>query len=264
MGELASGYGRRMSFSLRFKDYQKLFHLAKVRNNSPRDYYAFEEFQGELLVRFLKSRGVLFDGCITLDLGCGLGGYTAALQKGGARVVGLDIAPIHDVGRNLLVSADGLKTPFAAEQFDLVICASLIEHIPEPVTLLFETLRLLKRNGVLYLSYPPYYSPIGGHQFSPFHLLGERFALWIAKRRGVFKGQKWLEEKYPTKPSSFQDAFGTWGLYRLTIEDIRKEIQRIPVELLECSTRWLPIDFSGVPILGEFLTWHVQFLLRKK
>jgi|YNPNPStandDraft_1061719.scaffolds.fasta_scaffold33032_1 SAM-dependent methyltransferase len=253
-----------MSFSLRFKDYQKLFQLAKARNNSPRDYYAFEEFQGELLVRFLKNRGVLFDGCVALDLGCGLGGYTVALQKGGARVVGLDIAPTHDVGRNLLVSADGLKAPFAAEQFDLVICASLIEHIPEPVTLLFETLRLLKRNGVLYLSYPPYYSPLGGHQFSPFHLFGERFALWIARQRGLFKEHAWLQEKFPARPAAFENAYGSWGLYKLTIAKVKKEIQKLPVEVIECSTRWLPIDFSRVPVLGEFLTWHVQFLLRKK
>lgn len=214
-------------------------------------------------MRFLKSRGVLFDNCVTLDMGCGLGGYTAALQKAGARVVGLDIAPPQDLDKIPMVSADALKTPFATEQFDLVICASLVEHVPEPGVLLSEILRLLKRNGVLYLSYPPYYSPLGGHQFSPFHLFGERFALWVARQRGLFQGRKWLQDKFPVRPVSFASAYGEWGLYKLTIAKVRREIRKLPFKCLECSTRWLPVNLSGMPVLGEFLTWHVQFLLRK-
>jgi SAM-dependent methyltransferase len=244
-------------------DYQQLYRLAKQRNDSPSAYFRFEEFQGELLTRFLRYRAVLFDNCLTLDLGCGLGGYAAALDRGGARVIGLDLALPNSLD-GYWVRGNALATPFASEHFDLVICASLIEHVPNPASLLREILRILKKNGVAYLSYPPFYSPRGGHQFAPFHLLGERFALRIAKNRGLFTNYAWLKQKFPAQPSSFADAFGTWGLYPLTIARIKREIQKMPVELLECSTRWLPINFSRVPILGEFLTWHVQFLIRKK
>lgn len=159
--------------------------------------------------------------------------------------------------------ADALRLPFPNGQFDLLICASLIEHVPDPSALLLEILRVMKNGGIVYLSYPPYYSPWGGHQFSPFHLFGERFALWAARQRGLFRGRKWLQEKFPVRPASFASAYGSWGSYKLTIAKIKKESRKVPVEVLECSTRWLPIDFSGAPILGEFLTWHVQFLLRK-
>jgi len=249
---------------MQFKDYQTFYRLRRKRNNSPADYFEFEEFQAELLVQYLKQRGVLDDGCLTLDLGCGLGGYIAALQKSGARVIGVDFNPPHNVASAPFAIADALRVPFSGDYFDLVICTNLIEHIPDPAELLREIYRVLKRNGVAYVSYPPYYSPKGGHHFSPFHLFGERFALWVARRRGLFKREKWLQEKFPTNPSSFAEAYGTWGLYKLTIARVQKEIRQMPFEILERSTRWLPIDFSGIPLLGELLTVHVQFLLRKK
>lgn len=249
---------------MQFKDYQTFYHLRRKRNNSPADYFEFEEFQGELLVEYLCSHGVRFDGCHTLDLACGLGGYIPPLQKRGARVVAMDFNPPHNVAAVSFAIADALRVPFPNDSFDLVICTNLIEHIPDPAELLREIWRVLKRNGVVYLSYPPYYSPKGGHHFSPFHLFGERFALWVARRRGLFKKEKWLQEKFPTNPASFATAYGTWGLYKLTIARINKEIRQMPFEVLERSTRWMPIDFSGIPLLGEFLTIHVQFLLCKK
>jgi SAM-dependent methyltransferase len=170
---------------MQFKDYQTFYRLRRKRNNSPADYFEFEEFQAELLVQYLKQRGVLDNGCLTLDLGCGLGGYIAALQKSGARVIGIDFNPPYNVAAAPFAIADALRVPFPNDYFDLVICTNLIEHIPDPAELLREIYRVLKRNGVAYVSYPPYYSPKGGHQFSPFHLFGERFALGRAATRLV-------------------------------------------------------------------------------
>jgi SAM-dependent methyltransferase len=249
---------------MRFSDYRAFYHLRRKRNTSPADYFEFEEFQGKLLVEYLKHCGVFFAGCHTLDLACGLGGYIPPLQASGARVVAVDFNVPHKVESIPFAIADALRVPFPDDCFDLVICTNLIEHVPNPADLLREIWRVLKPSGVVYLSYPPYYSPQGGHQFSPFHIFGERFALWIARRRGLFKKEKWLQEKFPTNPTSFAQAFGTWGLYKLTIARVNRELQRLPFEVLERSTRWMPIDFSGIPILGEFLTIHVQFLLRKK
>lgn len=247
-----------------FQDWRTFYRLRQKRNQSPADYFAFEAFQGKLLVEYLKRHSALFDGCHTLDLACGLGGYIPPLQASGARVVALDFTVPHQVESFPFVIADALGVPFPDDCFDLVICTNLIEHVPDPAELLREIYRVLKPRGVVYLSYPPYYSPKGGHQFAPFHIFGERFALWAARRRGLFKDSEWLQERFPTHPTSFAEAFGTWGLYKLTIARVNREIRQLPFEVLERSTRWLPIDFSGIPILGEFLTIHVQFLLRKQ
>lgn len=253
-----------MPFSLGLRDYLRLYRLARVRQNSLVQYHAFQQSQGQLLVEYLKSRGLRIRDTRALDLGCGLGGYSSALKESGARVTGVDLFPSLVVDNVPLVRSDALKLPFPDAQFNLVVCASLIEHVPLPRSLLQETLRVLDTDGTVYLSFPPFYSPLGGHQFAPFHLLGERIALRIARQRRLFRGRSWLEAKYPAQPASYDKAFGNWGLYPLTIAGIEKEIKSLPFRIVERSTRWLPFDFSGFPILREFLTWHVQFLLKKR
>lgn len=252
-----------MSFYLTYHDFLTLYKLAKVRNQSTANYFSFEAFQGGMLTRYLMSKGVHLSGSRLLDIGCGFGGYIQAFEDEGASVVGLDLTPLDMPGRQIILG-DALTTPTAEATFDIVVCASLIEHVAEPLELLKEIWRILKPGGIFYLSYPPYYSPRGGHQFSPFHLLGQSTALAIAKRRGLYRREKWLQERFPTDPESFESAFGSWGLYVLTIAKTRRLLKQLPFETLDCSTRWLPLNFANIPVLGELLTWHVQFLLRKQ
>lgn len=249
-------------FSLSLAQFWTLYQVARRRRQSPQDYFRFEKFQGDLLVDFLRTRNFYHRDDSILDLGCGLGGYTAALKENGARqVIGLDLS--HMIVPNvLMVQGNALHLPFKSNQFDLVVCASLIEHLDERSDLISEIGRVLVPGGKLYLSYPPFYSPRGGHQFSPFHLLGEKFALSMAQRRELFK-HAWEKERFPDQPQAYAQAFGNWGLFPLTIQATRRLMRDQPFHLIEQSTRWLPVDFSHIPVLGEFLTWHVQFLYQK-
>ena len=252
-----------MSFGVHLQDYLTLFHLARRRLDSPDAYQDFQSHQGELLVKFLQAHHLVVEGKQVLDLGCGFGGYSLALQKHGARVIGADLSPLDTLGKFPMFQADAQVLPLEANSMDWVICASLIEHVATPVNLLLEIHRVLRVDGLAYLSFPPFYTPIGGHQFSPFHLFGERVAIGMKRGKDVFRNRLWLQERYPEAPDSFAQAFGDWGLYPLTISKVEQLLSGLPFEMLERSTRWLPFDFSGIPILREFLTWHVQFLLRK-
>jgi len=254
---------KRKPFYLEWNDYVQLYKLAVARNRSREDYFSFEAYQGGMLVRYLRSQGLSLSGLSLLDLGGGFGGYMEAFKAEGANVVGLDIRP-PKVDSVAVIAADALRIPAAGGSFDLVVCASLIEHLPDPAALLMEIWRVLKEGGLLYLSFPPYYFITGGHQFSPYHLFGQKFALYVARKKGLFRGQKWLESMYPTRPSSFDTAFGSWGLYRMTIAKTRRLLKNLPYTVVDRSTRWLPFDFSAIPVLGEFMTWHVQFLLKKE
>ncbi|MFO7709269.1 MAG: methyltransferase domain-containing protein [Desulfobacterales bacterium] len=107
-----------------------------------------------------------------LDVGCGSGRHvTAAYGLPRVMVVGLDPAPAelraarerlrlhdrlgeHGGGRWSLCAADGLRLPFGAECFDLVICAEVLEHVPDPARTVAETLRVLKPGGHLVVSVP--------------------------------------------------------------------------------------------------------------
>lgn len=50
------------------------------------------------------------------------------------------------------------------ETFDLVILRDVIEHLEEPKKALLNIKNMLRTNGLLYVTFPPYYSPFGGHQ----------------------------------------------------------------------------------------------------
>lgn len=249
---------------MNFRRFLEFVRLARNRLSSPRAYLDFQQFQGDLLIEYLGSHQVDVADLSVLDLGCGLGGYSLALQRHAARVVSLDLAAPEDRSLKRMVRANALELPFGSQAFDLLICASLIEHVQSPQQLIGEIERVLKPGGIAYLSYPPFYSPNGGHQFSPFHLLGERVAIRMFKARGSFQGKQWLEEHFDSSPGSYAEAWGTWGLYPLTIRKVSMLLKEFRFKQLNRSTRWLPVDFSGIPALGELLTWHVQFLLQKE
>jgi len=54
-------------------------------------------------------------------------------------------------------------------RYDVAILSNVYEHLPDPV----HTLRHIRSiAGGLWLSFTPWRSPFGGHEFSPRHLLG--------------------------------------------------------------------------------------------
>jgi SAM-dependent methyltransferase len=232
------------------KDYRTLWRLARRRYRSGEDFRSFQRFQASLLMTYLESSAFTFQGRRVLDVGCSTGAYSQQFARAGASVVPLDIE-VHpmlelDLRRGLVIGS-ALELPFADSHFDFVFCASLIEHVPVPTRLLSELYRVLKTGGRGYIGFPPFYSPAGGHQFKPFHLLGERAAVALAG-----KG-KW----------TFANVGGSWGLYRVTIGQTRQQLIESGFVIDDISTKFLPGNLARVPVLGEVLTWYVQFLVTK-
>lgn len=250
---------------MRISDLLTLWKLARRRLRSEGDYRAFQSFQSVLLSRYLKGFGIEVSGRRVLDLGSGIGGYSLEMAKQGARVVSLDLVrPAHTFAQNNeLLVADALAIPMRHESIDLVFCASLIEHTQNPSRLLAEIRRVLKKGGFCYLSFPPFYSPVGGHEFSPWHYLGEERALRLSRRRRRFPA--WVGDIYqvPSSPRSLSESFQTWGLFRMTIARAKRLVAATGFRTINMSTRYLPVSAVRWPVLGEVLTWHAQFLLHK-
>jgi SAM-dependent methyltransferase len=240
-----------------------------VRHRSAENYRAFQEIQGSRIAKYLAQNGIQLAGLNVLDLGSGLGGYSQVFGRLGARVTALDLmrppysGQMQFKGLFAWVQGDAERTPFAANSFEFVFCASLIEHLPNPLHLIKEIERLLLPDGVAYISFPPYFSPRGGHQYSPFHYLGERLALRLLRNR--IKYQDWVScWQAPVRDAhAFSELYAGWGLYRMTIRRFRNLIHQTNFILMDASTRYLPINTVQWPLLGEVLTWHAQFLLRK-
>lgn len=111
-----------------------------------------------------------------LDIGSSTGIITSTLSKHFKEVVGIDI----DRGavayakktfkyKNLTFKLeDSMKLNFPANSFDVVVCAQIYEHVPDPKKLFAEIYRVLKPEGVCYLAAVNKLWPIEPHYNLPF------------------------------------------------------------------------------------------------
>ncbi len=247
---------------------KEFFHLAWLsirRLKSEHDYREFQSYQAKLLIDYFIDNGVTLDRNTVLDLGGGIAGYALTFTQRGARVFCVDLYPpkIGQTDNLSLLRADATSIPFKNNFFDLIFCASLIEHVKEPEVVIQEIRRVLRPGGNAYISFPPYYSPTGGHEFSPFHYFGEKIALRMVKRQK--KVPDWVGEYYQSnnQHQSFADLYKGWGLYRMTIRKFQKIIRATDFKILNISTRYFPVSLIRWPAIGEIFTWHAQFLVQK-
>ena len=115
-----------------------------------------------LRLAYIAER-VSLRGAAALDVGCGGGLLSEALARAGARVTAIDLAPaVLEVAR-LHLHESGLEVDYreiAAEalaeqmpqQFDVVTCMEMLEHVPDPASVVQACARLLKPGGRLFLS----------------------------------------------------------------------------------------------------------------
>ena len=106
---------------------------------------------------------VALKGARALDVGCGGGLLSEALARAGASVTAIDLAPavldvarlhLHESGlvvdyRETSVEALAAEMP---EAFDLVACMEMLEHVPDPGSVIRACAALLKPGGTLFLS----------------------------------------------------------------------------------------------------------------
>jgi SAM-dependent methyltransferase len=248
---------------MKLSQYHRLWQLARARLRSEEDYRTFQAYQAELIIEYLRRFGVELRGKRIVDLGSGIAGYSRQFARHGAQVISMDLMqPAAAIGLGVQpLRANALRIPLPEQCIDFVFCASLIEHVAHPAQLILEIKRVLKVGGEGYLSFPPFYSPVGGHEFAPFHYLGQTAALRLKKRRHLVPD--WVRDLYqvPMEPSSFAGLYPGWGLYRMTIRQARRLLSLSRLTVVNLSTRYMPVSFVRWPGLGELLTWHVQFLL---
>jgi SAM-dependent methyltransferase len=73
------------------------------------------------------------------------------------------------------VICDGHALPFADGTFDVVICQAVLEHVLDPVAVVAEIHRVLRREGLVYSEIPFMQQVHGGaHDVTRFTLVGHR------------------------------------------------------------------------------------------
>lgn len=107
-----------------------------------------------------------------LDVGCGGGILSESMAKQGAKVTGIDMssAPLEVAKKHALES--GLNIDYqritieeflqnhtalytengSAEKFDIITCMEMLEHVPDPSSIIASSKQLLKPDGMIFFS----------------------------------------------------------------------------------------------------------------
>ncbi|RJO60538.1 class I SAM-dependent methyltransferase [candidate division WS5 bacterium] len=126
---------------------------------------ANRDLRGRLLetVNFVSKEDL--EGKDILDIGCGYGWFELnALNRGVSKITAMEVTEndlktikteIKDKKVDFRVGS-ATKLPFEDNKFDTAVCWEVVEHIPknEENIMLNEIHRVLKSNGVLYLTAP--------------------------------------------------------------------------------------------------------------
>jgi SAM-dependent methyltransferase len=119
--------------------------------NAPYQY--FEDVNSGLLRLWGKRQGLR-----VLDVGCGFATTSAHIQKLGNDVTGIEesaVACAVAAGRlGRVVQADLQQAELGSQQFDAIIFADVLEHVPWPVGVLRRYLQWLAPNGSVIVSLP--------------------------------------------------------------------------------------------------------------
>lgn len=197
------------------------------------------------------------EGALVVDVGGGPGYFADELRAAGARCVCVD----SDAGEMRLrdgevpdtaVLGSALDLPMRTGSVDVCFSSNVLEHVPDPARMAEEMVRVTRPGGLVYLSYTLWLSPWGGHETSPWHYLGGRYAAErFARRHG-------------RRP---KNDFGRTMFAVSAKEMLDWTRGRTDAEVVDILPRYLPgwmKPVVGVPLLREIITWNLLIVLRRR
>lgn len=125
-------------------------------------------------IPYISEYKEIKSGLHVLEIGCGDGGNLLPFSELGCKVTGVDMAEhrINDAVR--FFAGEKAKGDFIASdifnlsgrkyKFDIIICHDVFEHIVDKEAFLYNLRRYANDNGIVFMSFPPWQMPFGGHQ----------------------------------------------------------------------------------------------------
>ncbi len=161
-----------------------LINITEIINDSnlPEANKYYWRYQFELgnyaLVPYLQQWGAFRQGFRVCEIGSAEGGALHSLILAGAEYgLATDIAASRlefgkEIARKASLNVDYVEhniltdeiEPQWKDSFDFVMLRDVIEHLDDTELALRNISKLLRPGGFLLLTFPPYYSPYGGHQ----------------------------------------------------------------------------------------------------
>jgi ubiquinone/menaquinone biosynthesis C-methylase UbiE len=260
-----------------------------VSDEIPENYKYYWGYQYKLgeqaIVPYIQKAGAFKPGCSVMEIGSAEGGVLHTFVEAGAgEAVGTDIAQNRlDMGKKISRIMDmdvsyeyhNIITEEIPEKwnkhFDLVLLRDVIEHLDDTYIALSKISRIIKPGGFLFVTFPPYHSPFGGHQHTidstagklPYiHLLPDFiFHKLLSKgREGDIGEVKRLQQiKLTTK--KFESA-----LEKTSLEIYKKDFYLLrPVFKMKFGLPAIKLTgISFIPGIKKFFSLEASYLLRQK
>lgn len=128
------------------------------------------------VIPFIEQHHPVTAEMSVLEIGCGEGGNMKPFVDLGCKVTGIDIDSSqisiarkiysdHPNSHNLkLMCEDIYKVDHLDDSFDIIIIRDVIEHIPQQEKFIPFIKRFIKPGGIIFVGFPPWQNPFGGHQ----------------------------------------------------------------------------------------------------
>lgn len=281
-----------MSFAVGFvkltnKIFPAVVHPFNLANEKQMSYAEWQFEKGAATIECYKGffePAEMFLDKEVLDMGCGAAGKSIYYASLGAKmVVGVDIVPHYEAEANelaaklgyadkfrfVLASADSL--PFPDESFDTVIMNDFMEHISNPEAALLEARRLLKKDGRIFINFPPYYHPTGAHLSDTIHMpwihmfLSEKQLVKAYKElvKGLPDEKERLELRLTTDPDGTERLGYINKMTLKRFGRILKKLEITPVHYREIPLRSYFKLFAKMPLLKEMFVKMAVCVIEK-
>jgi SAM-dependent methyltransferase len=194
-------------------------------------------------------------GARVVDVGGGPGDLAEAFRAVGAEAISVDVDwnELHCRPRGLeaAVQADGRRLPIAEDAVDIGCLSNVLEHVSSPLELVEELIRVVRPGGIVFLNFTTWLSPFGGHETSPWHLLG------------ASRAQVRYTAKHGKPPKNILGV----NLFKLDVGEFLRSLSQIDgVLVVDAFPRYLPRwtrFIVRVPGLREVATLNLAAVLCK-
>ena len=262
-------------------------HPFNLHNEGKKTYARWQYEKGMDTIKFYLKHSTLdemFKDKLVLDIGCGAGGKTVFYaSKGVKKIIGIEIlGKYKEEAENLakeygmgdkfeFIQGDAASMPFEDEAFDTIIMNDAMEHVDKPEMVLKECYRILKKDGRLYLNFPPYNHPYGAHLSDA---IGIPWVHVFFSEKTLIKTYKELVKDLPDgkermnfRISKKEDGSEYFSyINKMSIKRANSILQKSSFELEYYSEEPLRNFFkypARLPIFKEFLVKMVVCILKK-
>ncbi|MFZ5871518.1 MAG: class I SAM-dependent methyltransferase [Actinomycetota bacterium] len=229
----------------------RLFAAFRVEQTDPDRFY--RTLAGDSVD--LVGRHADVAGARVLDVGGGPGYFGDAFRAAGARYAAVESDAAELTARGApgagTVRGDALDLPVADAAVDVCFSSNVLEHVRDPWRMTAEMLRVTRPGGLVLVSFTTWWGPWGGHETSPWHYLGGRYARErYARRHGREPKNRYGESLFAVRVGPA----------------LRWAGRATGATLLAAYPRyhpWWAAWLVRVPLLREVLTWNLVLVLRR-